>query len=135
MMRQLKLYNTVKTDLKISKNFHDKNSKYHKNDMMSKMVKSKKIFIVSDQKLKWNRKVQSRLQSKTSKMWKNLNNMSKNNRVQRALGESAHSRGWSARNNPHHGTTRTFFTRTNYSYRSLVIKIYIYARKPLPKFF
>ena len=67
-MRQLKLYNPVKSDLKFSKNFHGKNPNYLKNDMMSKMVKSKKIFIVSDQKLKWIRKVQGRLQSKTLKM-------------------------------------------------------------------
>ena len=45
---------------------------------MSKMVKSKKFFIVSDQKLKRNRKVQSRLQSKPSKIRKNLHNMHEN---------------------------------------------------------
>ena len=69
-MRQLKLYKPVITDLKFSKNFHGKISNYLKNDMMSKMAKSKKIFIVSDQKLKWIRKIQGRLQSITSKIRK-----------------------------------------------------------------
>ena len=45
---------------------------------MSKMVKSKKFFIVSDQKLKRNRKVQSRLQSNTSKIRKNRHNIHEN---------------------------------------------------------
>ena len=67
-MRRFKIYNPVITDLKISKNFHGKNPNYLKNDMMSKMSKSKKFFIVWDRKLKQNRKVQGRLQSKTSKI-------------------------------------------------------------------
>jgi len=77
-MRQLKLYNPVIMDLKFSKNFHGKNSNYLKKQLMSKMAKSKKFFIVSDQKLKWIRKVQGRLQSKTSKIRRNLHNMHEN---------------------------------------------------------
>ena len=42
------------------------------------MFKSNNFFIVSDQKLKRNHKVQSRLQSKTSKIRKNMHNMHEN---------------------------------------------------------
>ena len=58
-MRQLKPYNAIIMDFKISKNFHAKNPKYLKNAMMLKKTKFIKFFIVNLQKGKHIRKAQS----------------------------------------------------------------------------
>ena len=58
-MRQLKLYNSIITDLKISQIFHNKNPKYLKNDMLSKNLKFIEFFIIIPQKGKHIRKAQS----------------------------------------------------------------------------
>ena len=58
-MRQLKLYKTIITDLKISKIFRVKNSKYLKNDIILKMSKLIKFLIIKMQKGRHIRKAQS----------------------------------------------------------------------------
>ena len=70
-MRQLKLYKTIITDLKISQIFHDKNPKYLKNDMFLRKSNFIKFFIVNLQKGKYIRKDQSMSNPNKKKIFEN----------------------------------------------------------------